>query len=239
MLAERAKTRLVAHRGDQENAIENTLAAFERAFASGAIYLECDIQVTQDFEPVVIHDNALQRLCGVSQCVSDLGVEKLKVVCRPHFELLTLSALLKWLEDKPLLNIFIEIKPDIRNRISDGQIADLLVKKIPVQLRSQLIWISESAKILQACALVWKHQLGWVAEGTDTPSALLEQRLDYVFMAFEEKNFMYTWKNKGVQVGVYTVNDAMVAAQLLEHGAELVETNFFTQLSTLIQLNHA
>ncbi|MCF7820946.1 MAG: glycerophosphodiester phosphodiesterase, partial [Mariprofundaceae bacterium] len=107
-------TWLVAHRGDREGGVENTLAAFKLAVKSGALFAECDIQFTRDLVPVVIHDDSLKRLCDLALHVSLLDLIDLEELCYPCFTLLTLQKLLIWLKEKPQLTLFIEIKPDIR-----------------------------------------------------------------------------------------------------------------------------
>lgn len=46
---------LLAHRGGMGRAPENTLASFKQAFSDGADGFECDVCLTQDKEPVLIH----------------------------------------------------------------------------------------------------------------------------------------------------------------------------------------
>jgi glycerophosphoryl diester phosphodiesterase len=52
---------IFAHRGARAHAPENTLLAFELAFALGADAIECDVQLTADGALVVIHDASLDR----------------------------------------------------------------------------------------------------------------------------------------------------------------------------------
>ncbi len=52
---------VVAHRGDSQNAPENTLAAFALAAERGAEVVELDVHVTADGDVVVIHDDRLDR----------------------------------------------------------------------------------------------------------------------------------------------------------------------------------
>ncbi len=52
---------LIAHRGDNRNFPENTLAAFEGALAAGADMVELDVALSADGRPVVIHDDTLDR----------------------------------------------------------------------------------------------------------------------------------------------------------------------------------
>ena len=49
------KVQLLAHRGGMGRAPENTLAAFKQALVDGADGYECDVCLTQDKQPVLIH----------------------------------------------------------------------------------------------------------------------------------------------------------------------------------------
>jgi glycerophosphoryl diester phosphodiesterase len=53
---------VIAHRGASWDERENTLPAFERAIASGADFVELDVQVSADGVLVVFHDLDLDRL---------------------------------------------------------------------------------------------------------------------------------------------------------------------------------
>jgi glycerophosphoryl diester phosphodiesterase len=55
-------TLVIAHRGASWDERENTLAAFERAIAVGADYVELDVQASRDGKLVVFHDLELDRL---------------------------------------------------------------------------------------------------------------------------------------------------------------------------------
>lgn len=52
---------LIAHRGFASLAPENTLTAVTAAYGAGAMHMECDVQITSDGVPVVIHDTTLDR----------------------------------------------------------------------------------------------------------------------------------------------------------------------------------
>ena len=58
--------RPIAHRGLHNRAagiIENSAAAFEAAIGAG-YHIECDLQLSSDGEPIVFHDDDLERLTG-------------------------------------------------------------------------------------------------------------------------------------------------------------------------------
>lgn len=56
---------VIGHRGARTLAVENSLLACRAAREGGADGVEIDVQLSADGEPVVFHDDDLQRLCGV------------------------------------------------------------------------------------------------------------------------------------------------------------------------------
>jgi glycerophosphoryl diester phosphodiesterase len=62
---------VIAHRGSSGVAPENTLAAFELAVAQGARAVECDVVLSRDGVPVVIHDTTLDRTTNGTGKVAD------------------------------------------------------------------------------------------------------------------------------------------------------------------------
>jgi len=71
---------IIAHRGAARFAPENTLAAFERAIADGADWIELDVLETADGEVVVVHDRDLKRLGGVNLAIESSNYEQLREV---------------------------------------------------------------------------------------------------------------------------------------------------------------
>ena len=69
-----------AHRGGAKLAPENTMAAFENGQAAGSDGLECDVHLSRDGIPVVIHDATLDRTTGSRGPVSALSADELRRV---------------------------------------------------------------------------------------------------------------------------------------------------------------
>ena len=57
--------RIMGHRGAKALAPENTLASMKAAAAAGVTWIEFDVMLTGDGEPVLFHDETLQRTTGV------------------------------------------------------------------------------------------------------------------------------------------------------------------------------
>lgn len=70
-------TKIFAHRGCPREAPENTLPAFAAAIAAGADGVEFDVQLSRDGEPVVIHDETLERTTDGRGWVKDHSADDL------------------------------------------------------------------------------------------------------------------------------------------------------------------
>lgn len=69
----------IGHRGARGHAPENTLASFEAAIALGAGAVELDIQLCEG-QPVVIHDDTLNRTTNGKGRVADASLARLRAL---------------------------------------------------------------------------------------------------------------------------------------------------------------
>ena len=69
---------VIAHRGFSWVAPENTLAAYKLAVDAGAQLAECDVWLSADGVPVLLHDSSLKRTAGRDAKVNELTVAELK-----------------------------------------------------------------------------------------------------------------------------------------------------------------
>lgn len=71
--------KIIGHRGCMVHAPENTLAAFETAWAEGADGIECDVHLTLDSKVVVHHDSTLVRTAGKPLKIAELTYRRLRL----------------------------------------------------------------------------------------------------------------------------------------------------------------
>lgn len=71
---------VIAHRGNNTQAPENSMAAFRLALEQGAHALETDLHITQDRQIVCIHDPTLDRTTGTSGAVNARTLAALKTL---------------------------------------------------------------------------------------------------------------------------------------------------------------
>jgi glycerophosphoryl diester phosphodiesterase len=69
---------LIAHRGASGHAPENTLAAFRKAVALGASFIETDLQLTRDSRLVAMHDPTVNRTTNGQGAVHDMTLFDLR-----------------------------------------------------------------------------------------------------------------------------------------------------------------
>ena len=69
---------VIGHRGCAGEMPENTLAGFERGLADGVAILETDLHLTRDGEPVLIHDDVVDRCTEGSGRVADFDLADLR-----------------------------------------------------------------------------------------------------------------------------------------------------------------
>ena len=68
----------IAHRGASGYAPENTFAAFRRAVAMGAGFIETDLQLSRDARLVAIHDATVNRTTNGQGAVHDMTLAELR-----------------------------------------------------------------------------------------------------------------------------------------------------------------
>lgn len=68
---------LLAHRGANRQAPENSVAAFRLALEAGCDGCECDVQLSRDGVLVVSHDETLTRIAGLAHRIPDMTASQL------------------------------------------------------------------------------------------------------------------------------------------------------------------
>ncbi len=81
MVSRRRNVTLIAHRGHSAERPENTVAAFEAAARLDCVdRIECDVHLSADVEPVVIHDATVDRTTDGVGRVGELALPQLRAL---------------------------------------------------------------------------------------------------------------------------------------------------------------
>jgi glycerophosphoryl diester phosphodiesterase len=209
----------IAHRGAGRLAPENTMAAFHVGAEHGFRMFECDVKLSADSEPFLLHDTELDRTTNGQGAAS---VQRWDALSRldagswhsPVFAgepLLRLEALARWLQAQNLF-VNLEIKPSPGEEARTGRIVAQHVSRL---------WDRNSVKPLMSSFSV--DALHAVKEvQPDLPCALLVDRwvndavqqarqLGCVALVVQETQLDETRIEEGHAAGLkmlsYTVND--------------------------------
>jgi glycerophosphoryl diester phosphodiesterase len=71
---------VAAHRGASDRALENSLEAFSLALAEGVDAIECDVRLSADGLPIVVHDARTGRTARENLVVAACGADRLRRV---------------------------------------------------------------------------------------------------------------------------------------------------------------
>src|SRR6516165_3787782 len=69
---------VIAHRGASGHAPENTMAAFRKAVAQRAAFIETDLQLSRDAHFVAVHDDTVNRTTNGRGSVHELTLAELR-----------------------------------------------------------------------------------------------------------------------------------------------------------------
>lgn len=225
---------LIAHRGWQRRFPENTLAAVAAALGAGARFIEVDVQLSADGEPVLFHDRTLRRICRQGGAIHQYEYTRLQDFSAyepdrfgdrflgtpiPH-----LRALVELLQHNPEAHLFLEIKRLAVLQFGCARVYDAVAPLIaPIAARCTLI--SFSFEFLQHAAQRGYALLGPVLntwEEIDSPTlAALPPAV--VFCAVEQLP-----RDRDLHalppLAVYEVDQLAAARELLARGVRWVET---------------
>ncbi|HIX76474.1 MAG TPA: glycerophosphodiester phosphodiesterase [Candidatus Fusicatenibacter merdavium] len=230
------RVKIFAHRGASAYAPENTLEAFQLAMNQGADGIELDVQLTKDGELVVIHDETIDRVSDGKGAVRDYTLEELKKISvSNHFEqypdvkIPTLREVLELV--KPgTMEINIELKtgifwyPEIERKVLE------LVKEEGMEDR--IIYssfnhysvqkIKELSPEAETAYLIGDVMLDVAAYTKNTGIKGLHPALFHVKMA----DFLKEYKESGIALRVWTVNEKDQIRWLIDEGVDAVITNY-------------
>jgi glycerophosphoryl diester phosphodiesterase len=170
---------LVAHRGDQTNYPENTLASLAAAIETGATAVEFDVQLTADLVPVLFHDDSLLRMTGVRKSLLDCEFKDIAEYRASQPErfgnrfqtnpIATLYEAVELLRSHPRVKVFVEVKRESLARFGIGETLMKIFDAIET-IRAQSIVISFEYNALAVAREMEGCQIGWVIRNYDDES---------------------------------------------------------------------
>lgn len=226
---------LVAHRGYPAHYPENTLIGIEAALDAGARFLEVDVQLSGDQQPVLFHDRNLKRLCQQPGAVHQYSLEELQGFQAMDFgrfgykfagtPIPTLEAFAALLQRHPQVTAFIEIKRISLKHFGLATVVNRVLQALrPV--KNQCAIISYSLEALRAVRNSGWPVLGAVVDHWRDHKLPLVQELRPAYFFFDIRS-LPRWgsvKLPGSRLVVFETTDPGAARRAAAKGVELVET---------------
>ena len=229
--------RWIAHRGSGKLAPENTLAAFKTGASFGFTMFECDVKLSADGVPFLLHDEALERTTNGSGMGSNLTWQALQMFDAGSWHSPAFAGTgIPSLEDVALyciangFDINIEIKPTTGSDEITGQVVAQHAARLWQHAARKPLLSSFKPDALQAALnaapelprALLLHELwtGWLETALmlGCTAIVCNQRL-------WDMSSVTQAKSAGFKLLAYTVNDRALANQLLALGIDGIITD--------------
>jgi glycerophosphoryl diester phosphodiesterase len=226
---------IYGHRGARAHAPENTLLAFELAFALGADAIECDVQTTADGALVVIHDGTLDRTTSGHGPVARATLAELRALDAGRGQRIPLLAEVLELCQHAGRQVNLEVKAETEAEAIAT--SEALARHLAALERARRAAVVVSSFELAAVATI-KRQLPWLRVATlhggrswrrDDPLApALAMGAEAVHLqtALATPALIERAHGSGLAVRVWTANLPATLRQLLRWGVDGVFTDY-------------
>jgi glycerophosphoryl diester phosphodiesterase len=233
----------IAHRGESHDAPENTLAAFRLAWESNVRAVELDVHLTKDDRLVVIHDADTKRTAGEKRVVKEslfndlrhLDVGRWKDVHWKGEKLTTLEEALQLVPTGGRYFIEVKVGPEavpalVKAVEQSGKSPEQLCvisfkektvaeakKKLP-QLKAYHLADFKQDKVTKE----WKPSID---ELIAQAKSIKADGLDLSYKGPLDVEMVKKVKAAGLELYVWTIDDAKVAKKFAEMGVDGITTN--------------
>lgn len=226
---------VIAHRGASKYIPENTMAAFKKAHEFGCKYVECDVGLTKDNIPIIIHDDTLDRTTNGFGAISEHSFEYIKNLDAgswkgPEFADLRIPLLQELLDwhaiSQGWLNLEIkEVKKELIPFLIDTIFSEIQNSSY----QENIILSSFQFEIMLALKSHTNFPRAFLSSYANDfaiSQALKCQCMQIsVSRRWLSKKFITSAHQQGLKVGVYTVNDKKEFLKFCEWGIDVVFTD--------------
>jgi len=226
---------LVAHRGLQCEYPENTALSVSKAIAAGALFIEIDIQLSRDKQPMVYHDVTLDRVSGRHGQISELDCNELLAI--PAYEptrlgeefvdetIAPLARVVETVLQHPQVTLFVELKEESIQQFGAtvmlSRVCDVLLP-----IRDRAVLISFDYPIIAAARASGWPQVGPVLRNwSDLASTAIELiNAEYTFVDHKIIPQVADLTKLTTRLVVYEVDNVELASGLINRGVPILET---------------
>ncbi|CAL9382839.1 glycerophosphodiester phosphodiesterase [Streptomyces sp. enrichment culture] len=231
-----------AHRGGAADGLENTVAQFRRAVASGYRYIETDVHATRDGKLVAFHDATLDRVTDGAGRIADLlwaDVRRARVAGEepvPLFEeLLEEFPEVRWNVDvkaesalHPFLNLV--ARTNAWERVCVGSFSEARVVRAQRLAGPRLATSYGTRGVLNLRLRSWGVPAALRASAVAAQVPETQSGIQVV-----DHRFVRAAHARGLQVHVWTVNEPERMHRLLDLGVDGIMTDHIDTLRKVME----
>jgi glycerophosphoryl diester phosphodiesterase len=232
--------KIIGHRGWAARYPENTVLAFERAFELGVAGIECDVRLTADGIPVILHDETLDRTTDGYGPLHQMAWSRLQ----------SLNAAAHWPPKTPVCRVptLAETLAAFQSSAPSAEVVDLELKALsdgdPIPLvdatvavvaafptiTANILFTSFDAEILRYLATQYpEYARGLLTADPTTPAATLPRTLGCNVLAVRADKasavLIDECHEQGLRLAAWTVNDEATMHRLITDGADYLITD--------------
>ena len=238
-----AKSLVIAHRGANKYAPQNTLAAFKKAYELGCDGFETDVHITKDGKVVICHNYTIDETSTGKGKVADMTLDELKGYDFGSYyskkfegtEIPTLDEFLSFVETTDISVLNIEIKSpkeaetaivkETIKAVKEHNLFDRLLissfdpkllieaKMIDSKCKTGFLYSPKSPTLLQ---MAWRQLRFTKSIGCDAV---------HPHHVFVNKKFVEDAHNMGIKVNPWTVDGVFTIDRLLKIGCDGIITD--------------
>jgi len=230
------KYKLIGHRGVAGLRPENTLCSFEHAATMGLNWIEFDVQLTNDQQWIVIHDETVERTTNGRGKVTDYTLANIEQLdaglwYQPPYPGQHVPTLIKTIKlaEQLGLHVNIEIKGAA---IEPEKYAQLMVEFIHdnhIALNQILISSFDLACIIEIRSLLPKVAIGYLIDNFNSNTIAITKANNFTTINCDvntiTENDLNIANANNIPVMLYTVNDKKLADLWLGRGVVAIFTD--------------
>jgi len=237
----------IAHRGECQSNIENTLASISAAIKSGLTNIEIDVQLSKDSVPVVFHDRNLTRMVKRNDAIAELDSTVIKqLTLKPddnaHLEKVTdkiptLADVVALITQQPKITLFVEIKRINFIYFSYNHVYKKILE-ILKPILSQTVIISFSYRFLLLCRSYCQQKIGYVLPSWQqfNKKMLTKLQPEYIFSNTELIPSDFTFEKSLANWVLYEISNISQAKEYIDKNVYYLESFNAAKLRAQLQL---
>ncbi|MEU6079846.1 glycerophosphodiester phosphodiesterase [Streptomyces sp. NPDC047108] len=219
----------VAHRGDPYRVRENTLPSLRSAVRQGADAVECDVRLTRDGVPVLLHDATLKRMWDVDRPLAEVTADVVRELTGGGVPPLSegLAAVCEGSAARPMIDL-----PD--PAAAPAAVAE--VRAAGLDGRAYYCGGAPAMLAVRAADPDAEIALTWTTLSPPPPALLAAVRprwLNYRF-GLVSQDLVARHHADGLLVSAWTADTGRTMKRLLRHGVDSVTTNRIDCLRRLL-----